>query len=139
MQEGMSLSELRRSITQDQINRYAEISGDHNPVHIDAEFANKSMFGRIVAHGMMVLGLISEMLTVDFGQDWLDRGRLKVRFRSPVYPGDLVSTTGKITGITSTDSETKVECTVGCINGDGEYVITGEASVTLNDIVLNKG
>lgn len=138
MREGMSLSELRRSITQDQINRYAEISGDHNPVHIDAEFATKSMFGRIVAHGMMVLGLISEMLTVDFGQDWLDRGRLKVRFRSPVYPGDRISTTGKITGITRTGSETKVECMVGCINGDGEYVITGEASVTLNDIVLNK-
>ena len=88
---------------------------------------------------MMVLGLISEMLTVDFGQDWLDRGRLKVRFRSPVYPGDQVSTTGKITAITTTDSETKVECTIGCINGDGEYVITGEASVTLNETVLNKG
>ena len=88
MKQSDSLPELARSVTQDQINRYAKVSGDHNPVHLDAEFASHSTFGRIVAHGMLVLAFISEMLTKEFGKNWLDSGRLKVRFRSPVYPGD---------------------------------------------------
>ena len=129
MQQSDSLPELVRSVTQDQINRYAEVSGDHNPVHLDAEFASQSTFGRIVVHGMLVLAFISEMLTKEFGKDWLDSGRLKVRFRAPVYPGDEVVTFGEVTGITNGEGGDRVKCAVGCRKADGEDVITGEASL----------
>ncbi len=133
MRQSASLPELSRSLTQDQINRYAEVSGDHNPVHLDAEFASQSTFGRIVVHGMLVLAFISEMLTKEFGKDWLDSGRLKVRFRSPVYPGDRVVTfgevIGEVKGITNSEGGNRVNCTVGCRKEDGEDVITGEASL----------
>ncbi len=129
MQESASLPELVRSVTQDQINRYAKVSGDYNPVHLDAEFASHSTFGRIVVHGMLVLAFISEMLTKEFGRDWLDSGRLKVRFRAPVYPGDQVVTFGEVKCITNGEGGNKVNCTVGCRKVDGEDVITGEASL----------
>ena len=129
MQESASLPELVRSVTQDQINRYAGGSGDYNPVHLDAEFASHSTFGRIVVHGMLVLAFISEMLTKEFGRDWLDSGRLKVRFRAPVYPGDQVVTFGEVKGITNGEGGNKVNCTAGCRKVDGEDVITGEASL----------
>lgn len=133
MQESASLPELVRSVTQDQINRYAEVSGDYNPVHLDAEFASHSTFGRIVVHGMLVLAFISEMLTKEFGRDWLDSGRLKVRFRAPVYPGDQVVTFGEVKGITNSEGGNKVNCTVGCRKVDGEDVITGEASILIRN------
>ena len=133
MQQSDSLPELVRSVTQDQINRYAKVSGDHNPVHLDAEFASHSTFGRIVAHGMLVLAFISEMLTKEFGKNWLDSGRLKVRFRSPVYPGDQVVTFGEVTDITNSEDGNRVNCTVGCRKVDGEDVITGEASLFTRD------
>ncbi len=133
MQQSDSLPELVRSVTQDQINRYAEVSGDHNPVHLDAEFASHSTFGRIVVHGMLVLAFISEMLTKEFGKSWLDSGRLKVRFRAPVYPGDRVVTFGEVTGITNGEDGDRVKCTVGCRKVDGEDVITGEASLFVRD------
>ena len=129
MQQSDSLPELVRSVTQDQINRYAKVSGDHNPVHLDAEFASQSAFGRIVVHGMLVLAFISEMLTKEFGKDWLDSGRLKVRFRAPVYPGDRVVTFGEVKDITNGEGGNRVNCTVGCRKVDGEDVITGEASL----------
>ena len=134
MQESASLPELVRSVTQDQINRYAKVSGDYNPVHLDAEFASHSTFGRIVVHGMLVLAFISEMLTKEFGRDWLDSGRLKVRFRAPVYPGDQVVTFGEVKGITNDEGGNKVNCTVGCRKVDGEDVITGEASLIVRTL-----
>ena len=134
MQESASLPELVRSVTQDQINRYAGVSGDYNPVHLDAEFASHSAFGRIVVHGMLVLAFISEMLTKEFGKDWLDSGRLKVRFRAPVYPGDQVVTFGEVKGITNDEGGNRVNCTVGCRKVDGEDVIMGEASLLVRTL-----
>ena len=129
-EEGQSLPEIRKPVTQEQINRYAKASGDFNPIHLDPEFAAASSFGQIVAHGMLVLAFLSEMLTAAFGPAWLESGRLKVRFRAPVYPGEEVTTFGRVTKLVSKDGDRRVECSVGCRNGKGEEVITGNASVT---------
>ena len=72
-------------IEQIQINQYAEASGDDNPIHLDSEFAQNSNFGGIVAHGMLVLAQISELLTSIFGTNWINNGHLDIRFRRPVY------------------------------------------------------
>ena len=71
-------AQLASAVTQEQINRYAEASGDFNPIHLDAQFAAASSFGRIVAHGMLVLAFLSEMMTTAFGSAWLESGKLKV-------------------------------------------------------------
>ena len=133
VKEGQALPELRKSVTQDQINGYARVSGDGNLIHLDPEFAARSSFGRIVAHGMLVLAFISEMLTQSFGRSWLQNGRLKVRFRAPVYPGEDVLVYGRVTGVAVEDGGRRVQCEVGCRKLDGQEVITGEASILVAD------
>ncbi len=131
MEEGQSLAEVRKSVTQDQINRYARVSGDGNLIHLDPAFAAGGPFGRIVAHGMLVLAFLSEMLTQAFGRSWLENGRLKVRFRAPVYPGEDVIAFGRITGVTIEGRSRRIQCQVGCRKADMQEVITGEASVVV--------
>ena len=134
MQEGYTLPEISKLVTQEQINRYAEVSGDSNPVHLDAGFAAETTFGRIVAHGMLVLAFVSEMLTRQFGQEWLESGTLKVRLRAPVYPGDSVLTYGVVNRLVSESGVHRVQCAIGCRKADGQEVMTGVASVLLSGL-----
>ena len=131
MRPGDALPSVSKVVVQEDINTYAEASGDHNPLHLDQEFAATTHYGRIVAHGMLVLAYISEMMTQAFGRHWLEAGHLKVRFRAPVYPGDRVSTFGDVLRLAEENSHIRLECTVGCRNQEGEEVINGEAWVTM--------
>jgi 3-hydroxybutyryl-CoA dehydratase len=122
---GDELPAITKALTQDEITRYAEASGDRNPLHIDAAFAATTQFGGTIAHGMLVLAYIVEMVATAFGDAWPRSGRLKVRFRGAARPGDTVRAGGRITGV----ADGKITCEVECRNQDGESLITGEASV----------
>ena len=123
-----TLPPVERRITQEQLVQYADASGDHNPLHLDEEFARGTPYGRTIAHGMLVLALVSELMTRSFGGVWLRGGRLKTRFRAPVFPGDTVRATGTLK--TSDDSSATYE--VAVTNQNGENVITGDTSVALD-------
>lgn len=127
--DSYSLPKLRKVITQDQINLYAKASGDFNPIHLDPDFAASSSFGQIVAHGMLVLAFLSEMMTTAFGSVWLESGHLKVRFRGPAYPGDEITTFGDISKVLDFEEGQRTVFVIGCHNQKGEDLITGEASV----------
>ncbi|HKZ50273.1 MAG TPA: MaoC family dehydratase, partial [Dehalococcoidia bacterium] len=122
---GQELPALTRTVTREAIRRYAEASGDFNRLHLDEEFARTTPFGGTVAHGMLVLAYLSEMLTGAFGRAWLAGGSLKVRFRAPARPGDTVTATGRVVAIDSG----QVRCTVACYNGQGEALITGDVEI----------
>jgi 3-hydroxybutyryl-CoA dehydratase len=127
--EGQELPSLRKLVTQEQIAHYAQASGDTNPIHLDPAYAAQGPFGRIVAHGMLEMAFVSEMLTRAFGRAWLEKGRLRVRFRAPAYPGDQLLVYGQVTRLTAEDGRPVVHCAVGCRKLDGQEVITGEATV----------
>jgi 3-hydroxybutyryl-CoA dehydratase len=129
--EGMDLPSVENFITQENINRYADVSRDFNPIHTDEEFARKTPLGGTIAHGMLILAYVSQMMTAVFGQSWLTGGKLGVRFKAPARPGDTVKVTGKITKIDKSDKQTTVTCTVLCSNQKGEAVITGETQVKI--------
>jgi acyl dehydratase len=126
---GLELPTAQHTITQDKINMYARASGDYNPIHVNEDFASKTLLGGTIAHGMLVLAYISGMMTTAFGQSWLNRGRLSVRFREPVRPGDVVIASGKIVKIENGEAGRLVICEVLCANQKGETVINGEARV----------
>jgi 3-hydroxybutyryl-CoA dehydratase len=128
---GAALPAVERVITLEQIARYAQASGDRNPIHLDPRFAAASQFGGIVAHGMLTLSYVAEMLTLAFGRDWIERGRLKVRLRAPAYPGDEVRSWGRVVGEEVAAGRRTVECAVGLKNGRGEDLISGSATVSL--------
>ncbi|MDA0768674.1 MAG: MaoC family dehydratase [Chloroflexi bacterium] len=130
MQTGTALPIVQRTITQDQVERYAKASGDYNPIHIDEQFAATTQFGRRIAHGMLIAASISEMMTAAFEADWLNAGRLKLRFRAPVFPGETITTSGTVKGVRIVDGREQVTCAVEIRKQDGEAAITGDAIVT---------
>ena len=116
-------------IEQTHINKYAEASGDDNPIHLDQNFAEKSNFGGIVAHGMLVLAQVSELLTNIFGINWINNGHLDVRFRRPVYVNDSIQSIIEITSIESINHKNEINCKVSCVKNNDESVIVGTAKI----------
>jgi 3-hydroxybutyryl-CoA dehydratase len=123
---GAALPPATKTITQEKINAYADAGGDHNPLHLDEAFAAETQFGGTIAHGLLVLAYVSEMLTAAFGEAWLSSGKLKIRFRAPARPGDTVTTYGSVTSV----DDGRIVCAIGCKNAHGDALIDGQAEVS---------
>ena len=116
-----------RTLTQEDIELFAVMSGDVNPAHLDVEYARSDLFKRIVAHGMWGGSLISAVLgtklpgpgAIYLGQD--------LRFRRPVSLGDTITVTVTVTQKDEERHRVTLDCT--CTNQKGEVVITGTAEV----------
>jgi 3-hydroxybutyryl-CoA dehydratase len=128
LRPGDKLPAITKVLTQEKIDRYADASGDRNPLHIDPSFAVTTQFGGTIAHGMLVLAYISEMMTAAFGSSWAGSGSLKVRFRGAARPGDTVTASGRVARVDGG----RVVCEVACHNERGEVLISGEASVRVS-------
>ena len=123
------LPAVSRTITQERLAAYAAASGDDNPLHLDAGFAAGTRFGGIIAHGMLTLAFISEMMAVHLGERWLTGCSLRVRFKGAAYLGDQVETWGRA----AQSSDDLLAFNVGVRNpATGEDLITGTASVKKN-------
>ena len=128
---GDTLPQAIRHIKQEDINLYAQASGDFNPIHIDEAFAARTPVGGTIAHGMLILAYVIQTITASFGPGWLSGGRLAVRFRTPARPGDTLAIGGKVKSIESQGGISYATCNVVCHNQKGEVVINGEARVGL--------
>jgi 3-hydroxybutyryl-CoA dehydratase len=125
---------LSRRVTQEGIRRYAEASGDYNPIHVDEEYARATPFGGTVAHGMLVLAYVSEMMAAAFGRDWLAGGRLKARFRAPARPGDTLTVRAEPRRARLPDGQARqhvLEYGIECSNQRGEALVLGTAEVVV--------
>jgi 3-hydroxybutyryl-CoA dehydratase len=132
IQEGKTLNPVVKHITQEKINLYAEASGDFNPIHVDESFAAKTPFGGTIAHGMLSLAYVSEMMTLAFGPSWLSGGKLRAKFKDSARPGDTLTVTGKINCIEQRDDVSYANCAYECRNLKGEMIVLGEAIVRLS-------
>lgn len=116
-----------RTVTDQDVRMFAEVSGDHNPVHLDEEFAKKSMFGRRIAHGMISAGYISTVLGEKIpGQGTIYLGQT-LSFRKPVYLGDTITTTAEVVAVK--EGKGIYTLKTECVNQNGDVVTTGEATV----------
>ena len=131
MNEGDTLLTVEKTFNQDDVNRYADAAGDHNPIHVDPNFAAGSQFGRRIAHGMMIAASISEMMAQAFGQDWHKSGRMKIRFRAPVFPGETVRASGTVRSVRQIEDATEVAVSVQVTKANDEAAITGDARVRI--------
>ena len=129
--QGDSLPSIVRHVTQQDINLYAEASGDFNPIHIDEAFAARTPLGGTIAHGMLILAYMSEMMTKAFGESWLSGGKLSVRFKTPARPEDTITVSGKVASITPEEDASHINCNLEALNQHGEMVVAGEAGVKL--------
>jgi acyl dehydratase len=124
---GEELPTLEVEITREQISRYAEASGDRNPIHLDEEFARSVGLPGVIAHGMLDMGLMARMVS-SWAGDHRRLTRLRCRFAGMVRPGDRVSFGGRVTGV----GEELVELEVWAKNQEGQLVLSkGEAALRL--------
>ncbi len=120
-------AQLSRTISESDVYLYAGVTGDNNPAHLDEQYAQKTMFKKRIAHGMLITGLISSV----FGNQLPGNGTIylsqSVRFLAPVYFGDTI--TARVEVIEKKDEKKRLVCKTTCINQDGKIVIDGEAEV----------
>jgi 3-hydroxybutyryl-CoA dehydratase len=126
-------AETTKTIEQADIQAFADVTGDHNPIHVDEAFAQNTRFGRRIAHGMLTASLISSVLANKLpGEGSVYLGQT-LQFVAPVFPGDEV--TARVTVKEIREGRPIVKLETICVNQRGETVIRGEATVLLSDIV----
>jgi acyl dehydratase len=116
-------------LTRTDFVRYAGASHDFNPNHHDEVYAqasgNKTVFGM----GMLAGGYCTRLVT-----DWLGLGaltRLRIRFASRFWPGDVLTCTAKITGKRTDGGRKLVDCEFSAVNQAGEVIIRGDTTAAL--------
>ncbi len=116
-----------RTITDHDIVRFADVSGDHNPLHLDAAYAGQTLFGERVAHGMLTASMISAILGNDLpGPGTIYLGQT-LKFLGAVHIGDTVTASVEIIAIR--EEKRLLTLRTDCINQHGTVVVTGEATV----------
>tara|TARA_A100001037_G_scaffold35203_1_gene27349 strand:+ start:403 stop:816 length:414 start_codon:yes stop_codon:yes gene_type:complete len=124
---------IKKSITLDLIKDYAEASGDFNPIHIDKEFGLKSQFKNNIAHGMMIASSISELMYKNFGENWSKNGKMKIKFKLPIFPNDEITTEGTIKKTEEVSQGTLIKCNITVKNHHDQIAISGETAVTITN------
>lgn len=118
-------AELTKTITENDVYKFAEVSGDFNPVHVDKEFASKSMFKKQIAHGMLTASLISAVLGTELPAENTIYLSQNIKFLAPVYFGDTI--TAKVEVIEKRDDKRIIKLKTTVSNQDGVIVVDGEA------------
>ena len=119
-------AESSKTVTQADIVAFAEISGDHNPVHLDAAFAATTPFKGLIAHGMLSASFISAILGTQLpGEGTIYLGQ-NLKFLAPVRPGDAVRTVITVQEIVP--EKRRVVCQTACYVGTTQ-VIDGTATL----------
>jgi 3-hydroxybutyryl-CoA dehydratase len=113
-------------ITEDMINTFADITGDHNPIHVDAEFAKTTQFGQRIAHGALSASFISAVLGNDLPGPGALFVELNLRFRKPAFIGDKVIAVAEVAEINERSGRVKMKC---YCEVDGQKICRGDAGV----------
>ena len=120
---------ISREVTDELIRGFAELSGDHNPIHLDEEFARQTRFGRRIAHGMLSGAFISAVLGYEFKSRKIVYLSQTMKFTAPTYIGDTITTTATVTAIREDKGIVTLE--TNCTRHDGEVTLRGEAVVMI--------
>ena len=118
---------VTRTLTTEDIQLFAAVSGDVNPAHLDADYAATDLFHRVIAHGMWGAGLISAVLGTELPGPGAIYLAQSLRFTRPVTVGDTI--TASVTVIEKRPEHHVVVLDCRCVNQAGEAVITGQAEV----------
>ncbi len=116
-------------ISRHQLALYCGGSGDHNPIHVDIDFAKKFGFKDVFAHGMLSMAFLGRVVT-----GWVPQKQVRglgTRFTSITWVGDVITVSGKVTGKREQGGEKVVDLEVKCTNQNGQDTLQGHATVAL--------
>jgi acyl dehydratase len=116
---------LTHVFAQADFDRFAEVSGDDNPIHVDAGFAAGTRFGRPVSHGMLLYGLICGLLSRQFpGMVQLEQ---RLMFPSPTFAGEVITVRAEVVEVTQANRRARLTTVIagedGRVTCDGETVL----------------
>ena len=118
-----------REVTDEVIRKFAEVSGDYNPIHLDEEFAKNTRFGKRIAHGMLSGAFISAVLGYELKERKIVYLSQTLKFTAPVFIGDTVTATATVVNIREDKPIVTLETV--CTNQNGEKLVIGEAAVMI--------
>ena len=117
-------------ISRHQLALYCGGSGDHNPIHVDIDFAKKFGMKDVFAHGMLSMAFLGRQVA-----SWVPQSairKLGTRFTAITWIGDQITVTGKVVGKREEGGQKLVDLEVNCINQNGQPTLQGNATVALN-------
>jgi 3-hydroxybutyryl-CoA dehydratase len=123
-------AEMAKTVTEADVALFAGVTGDFNPVHVDAVAASQSRFGERIAHGMLSAGFISAVIAMRLpgpGSIYLSQS---LRFTKPVRIGDTVTTRVEVVEVMA--PKRRLRLATVCRNQNGETVVEGEAVVMVD-------
>lgn len=133
--KGITISEMKlgdsasftKTVSEHDVYTYAGVSGDFNPAHVNEVAAQKGMFGKRIAHGMLSAGFISTVLGTQLpGPGTIYMGQ-ELRFTKPVFFGDTITATVTVAELIPEKNRAILDTV--CTNQNGEVVIKGKATV----------
>lgn len=122
--------QITKTITDDVVRGFAQLTEDCNPLHLDEEYASGTIFKKRIAHGMIGAGLISAVLGTKLpglGSIYLSQ---ELKFKAPVYIGETVTAVAEITALDP--AKKRVTLSTWCENEQGKKVVEGTAIIMLN-------
>ncbi len=122
---------VSKEITDELIRNFADVSGDHNPIHLDDNFAKETRFGKRIGHGMLTASFISAVLGYEFSIRKVVYLGQTLQFKHPTFIGDIVTAKGVVKHIR--EDKPIVTITTTCENQDGIILLEGEAVLMLLD------
>lgn len=108
---------------------YCGASGDHNPIHVDIDFAKRAGYPDVFAHGMLSMAYLSRLLT-----NWVPQQRLReygVRFTAITQVGDAITCSGTVTEIFEAAGERRARLELKTVNQAGQVKLVGDAVVAI--------
>ena len=116
--------EVKKTITEQAVQKFAEISLDSNPIHMEEEFASKTMFKGRIVHGMLTASLISAAVGTKMpgpGSVWMNQS---IKWLKPVHIGDTITAVAEL--VEKIDEKKHVIVKTTCLNQNNEIVAEGE-------------
>jgi acyl dehydratase len=118
---------IEKTFTEEDVQKFSELSLDKNPVHLDPDFATQSIFGERVVHGMLVASLFSAILGTTLPGEGTIYLRQTLNFLAPLYLGDKITASVEI--VTIRPDKPIITLRTTAVKDDGTTVIEGEAVV----------
>jgi 3-hydroxybutyryl-CoA dehydratase len=122
-----TVASITRTISDSDVLLFANLTGDHNPVHLDANYAASTRFREPIAHGILTSGLISAVIGMKLpglGAIYLNQ---TLKFLAPVFHGDTITASAEV--IAARSEKRILTLRTACVNQHGRTVIEGEAVV----------
>ncbi|AKI97240.1 MaoC family dehydratase [Kosmotoga pacifica] len=120
-----------RVITDEMVRKFADITGDDNPIHLDEDYASKSIFKSRIAHGILTLGLVSAVLGRKFPGPGTIYLKQDATFKRPIYIGERIRI--RVEVLEKIEEKSRLLLSTEVLNEKGEKALVGEALVLFRE------